>query len=439
MFSQNLDEFNRTNEGPPPSSNGWATVGSYGLKVSSNTCINDTGGQIGVARFLAVMSGNCDVWAEITTLPTDGDSIYLLARANSGLTTYYQIQIKRDDSAGDTVIVTSSSGTIATVSITLVSGDSFGLRVFGSSIEVYQKPSAGAWTQIHAATNGAVTSTTGYVALKMQSGAVNTFGGENITSTDGFVGKTGRTLSKWTRVYANGYDISGDTRTVGPLSAEFEQANLASMVDAVKGYLPNHATASIGALNGIFNNAATTGLNAVLAGPGVKRHIVVAVGMRSVPSVGGPAFVVTVNQLDYGVTEAAGAVIANVKFGGLSQPDEVGFAKFWGVLLHANTEETGANTAIGIDDIMDDSHDGLVMAWQLTAFDGTNITITAQHAVLNVNGSFANITGATSGALTDVGAGIVATAHGLTVNRYLRWQASGAYTSATFLLVAIRA
>ena len=438
MFDTISDGFGRANMGPPPSGD-WTTVGSYGLAINTLVCVNYSAGQLGVARYNTLYTGNCEVAARISVLPADGESIYLLARANAGLTTYYQIEINRDDAGDDVVTLTSNVGPIVSATVTLVAGDTFGMRLFGKSIEVYQCPSGGSYTMIASQYNAAdVNSLTGYVAMKMQSGAVDLFFSKNILITDGY-GTQGRTVGKFARVYAAGYDISGDTKTIGPLSAEFEQANLASMVDAVKGYLPNHATASIGALNGIFNNAATTGLNAVLAGPGVKRHVVVALGMRAAPAMGDPAFVVTCNQLDYGVTEAAGAVIANVKFGGLSQPDEVGFAAFWGHVLNANVQRTGANTAIGIDDILGVTANGLVMAWQLTQFSGTNITLTAQHADVNANASFANITGATSGALTAIGAGTVGTAGGLAIKRYIRWQASGVYTSATFVLVAIRA
>ena len=63
----------------------------------------------------------------------------------------------------------------------------------------------------------------------------------------------GRTLPRFTRVYIDGYDMSGYARTIGPLGWEFEEIDLtAQMGDAVKGALPGQATISPGTLNVVF-------------------------------------------------------------------------------------------------------------------------------------------------------------------------------------------
>jgi hypothetical protein len=73
----------------------------------------------------------------------------------------------------------------------------------------------------------------------------------------------------------------------------------------------------------------------------------------------------------------------------------------------------------------------------LFSSDGT-VTLTAQEADTNSNGSFANITGATSGSITAAVApkhGMVATSTTYAIKRYLRWQlAFGTASTATFLI-----
>ena len=70
---------------------------------------------------------------------------------------------------------------------------------------------------------------------------------------------TGRTHSKWDRVYVDGYDFSGQARKVGPLSIEYDAADLTALSNPVKGYLPNIASVNVGAINSVFDNTATTG------------------------------------------------------------------------------------------------------------------------------------------------------------------------------------
>ena len=94
----------------------------------------------------------------------------------------------------------------------------------------------------------------------------------------------GRTLKKYTRVYVDGYDMSGYSRMIGPLQWEFEEVDLtAPMGDSVKGYLPGHPTISPGTLNVVFDNTATSGAHAVLSSQNDDRVVLVAIGDRVSP------------------------------------------------------------------------------------------------------------------------------------------------------------
>jgi hypothetical protein len=82
---------------------------------------------------------------------------------------------------------------------------------------------------------------------------------------------TGRTVFKHSRVYIDGYDLSGYSRSFGPLGVSYAAEMIAALTDGVKNTLPNHATISPGVINGIFDNTATSGLHDVLGSAGNVR------------------------------------------------------------------------------------------------------------------------------------------------------------------------
>jgi len=76
----------------------------------------------------------------------------------------------------------------------------------------------------------------------------------------------GRTAARWTRVYVDGYDVSGMARTIGPLDSVYDEAEMTAMADGVKTYLPNHPHVNVGTLNTVFDNTATSGIHALASG-----------------------------------------------------------------------------------------------------------------------------------------------------------------------------
>ena len=104
---------------------------------------------------------------------------------------------------------------------------------------------------------------------------------------------------------------------------------------------------------------------------------------------------------------------------------------------------TAANTATGVDDLFTGttSTNGGYLWYHILTADGT-ATVKAQNASTNSDGSFSDITGATSGSVDASAApkfGVAATAAGLTVTRYLRWQiALGTATTLSFVCGFVR-
>ena len=256
---------------------------------------------------------------------------------------------------------------------------------------------------------------------------------------------TGRTTSRWWRFYMAGYDLSGYTRKIGPLKQEYEYGSAAAQTDACMNAVLSRAALSCGELNGFFDNTATSGLHAVASGAGVKRVVMIPIGIRAAPAQGDQCFVGEFPQLSYKAVEEANYIVANIAFG--NSDDEAAanaYTKPWGVLLHASGAETGVNTAIGVDDYGASPPSlGGYLCYQIFSVVGTgNVTIKVQEADTNVDGSFGDLSGATSGAIAHTAipaAGIVALGTTAAIKRYLRWQISlVTITSVTFALAFVR-
>ncbi len=255
---------------------------------------------------------------------------------------------------------------------------------------------------------------------------------------------TGRTTPNSLRFYMDGYDLSGYTQNVGQMSQEFDAEPISALTDAVRNALISQGAVSIGDLNGIFDNTASSGLHAVAAGAGGNRSILIPVGIRAAPEDGDPAFMCELMQLGYNSAPVMGQTVAvNVPFGknygaGTSQQ----FNKAWGLLLHAKQAETAVNTGTGFEDFAAAATTrGGYMVYQIFTSNGT-VTVKAQDAATNANGSFSDISGATSGSV-DASAtpkhGLVALSQTATVRRYLRWQiVLGTATTVTFALGFVR-
>lgn len=250
-----------------------------------------------------------------------------------------------------------------------------------------------------------------------------------------------RTTSKWLRVYADGYDISGDSRSIGPLIQTYDEGEFVGMSHAVKGALPSHATIGVGTLNGIFNDTASTGLHTIASSAGVMRTLMVAVGMNAEPAAGDPVYMGEFEQLDY-MAEHAGAVYANVNFGNSSaRASTFLYDKPWGVLLHAKGAETAANSATGagIDTEGAATAFGGYLTYQVFAGNGT-ATISVDDSA--DDSSYSALSGATTGSIdfSTPTAGRIAIGRTAAVRQYLRWQISlGTATTVTFALGFSRA
>lgn len=248
-----------------------------------------------------------------------------------------------------------------------------------------------------------------------------------------------RTHLKHWRAYVNGFDFSGYTRNVGTLGWAFDVEPDTALTDGIKNVLLGQADITAGPINAFLDNTATSSIHANLSQ--TTRNVMIPFGANAAPAAGDPVFCWKFEDVGYKVEQGTGFAAAMLPLGGSSYSGTLAYEKPWGVLLHAKAARTAANTATGIDDNGASSALGGIFAYQIFSSDG-NVTVKAQHASTNSDGSFADLTGATSGVVDATSTpqhGLIALSTSLTINRYLRWQiAFSGGSTVTFACALIR-
>lgn len=247
-----------------------------------------------------------------------------------------------------------------------------------------------------------------------------------------------RTHLKHYRIYINGIDLSGTSRTIGPLAWMFGAEEDAALTDASKNILIGQADIQAGALSAFLeNDAAQLFANQAQT----TRNLMVAIGANAAPVAGNPVFCWKFEDIGYKAEQGSGFVTATLPFGGPSFTSTLTYQRPWGYLLHAKGAETAVNTAVGLDDNGASSALGGIFIYHLFTSNGT-CTLSVDDAATNTNPSFAALSGATSGSINASVTpqhGMVALSTSATVRRYTRWQiAFGTATTATFALGFIR-
>jgi len=245
---------------------------------------------------------------------------------------------------------------------------------------------------------------------------------------------TGRTHPRFCRAYLDGYDMSGYSRSYGPLSQTFDEGPDDTFGTDVIGFWPGNSEISIGVLNAVLDNTATSGLHVIANGAGVTRDVMLPIGIQAAPADNDPVFSAQLKQLGYHGQPDANPVGVSIPFGNTSYlADNLIYSRPWGVLLWSNQEITAVNTAIGLDQAAQTTKGGWMM-YQIFAGDGT-ATIKTQDADTNLDGSFGDLL---SSGVIDCSAatsGVVALAKSATVERYVRPQITlGTATTVTLAL-----
>jgi hypothetical protein len=249
-----------------------------------------------------------------------------------------------------------------------------------------------------------------------------------------------RINDKFTRVYNNGLDISGYANAVGSLDWLYSSSPNSAYSDQVFNSIAGRVTISAGTINAFLDNDTAGLLNQVKTATD-NYNLMVAFGTNAVSVAGDPFFAWKFEQMDFQAGGGDGFLPVTIPVGSASYSGTLTHSKPWGVVLHASGAETAVNTAIGIDDRGAASALGGIFVYHLLSSNGT-VTIKAQDAATNLNASFADITGATSGSIdatTTPVSNMIALGTTAAIRRYLRWQiVLGTATTATFICGLIR-
>jgi hypothetical protein len=248
-----------------------------------------------------------------------------------------------------------------------------------------------------------------------------------------------RTHTKHLRAYVDGYDLSGYERQVASMGVSYDVSPDAAFTDEAKNIILGQPTISLASLDGFLDNDAAGKFALASAGIGT-RNVMVAIGVNAAPAMGDPVFAWEFEQTGYPMQQGDGFVAASLLLGNASYASKLTYSKPWGVLMAPKAARTAVNDATGYDGTAASTAGG-IFVYHLFSSDGT-VTLKLQDADANLDGSFGDLTGATSGSV-DASAspksGMVALATDASVDRYLRWQlVFGTATTATFSIAFIR-
>ena len=251
-----------------------------------------------------------------------------------------------------------------------------------------------------------------------------------------------RLQSKDSRVYIDGFDMSGYAKSAPQMNFGFSEAAWQSIVDDVNGVLPGQAMISLGVFNTVLDNTATSGIHAALSSSDAVRSVMIALGALGAPAAGDPVFCAQVGQLNYQpVIGKSGVVTATIKFGNSDQRgDSLDYDNPWGTLLHAKAAKTAANSSgTAQESVAAQTSLGGYMMYHVISSDGT-VAIQVQDSTEEVNGSYgALLTSGDVDASSSPKHGIVTLAKNATVEKYTRWQiALNTATTVTFLVAFVR-
>lgn len=249
---------------------------------------------------------------------------------------------------------------------------------------------------------------------------------------------SGRTTLNNYRIYVDGYDMSGYSRSFGPLACTFDEGTDDAVSLPVKATLPGNATVSMGTLNGIYDNTADVGIHVLMKGAGVKRNVMIAAGIQAPPADNDPVFMGQFEQMGYEAGASENPITATISFSQTSGlAANLNYAKPWGVLLHAPALEDAVNAANGIDQLAQSSLGGYMM-YHVFSGDGDAV-IKVQDASTNDDAEFADLLSSGTLDCTSPKSGVVALANDATVERYIRWQIElDTATEVTFALGWVR-
>lgn len=228
----------------------------------------------------------------------------------------------------------------------------------------------------------------------------------------------------------DGIDLSGDVNAIGKLSGGLGGTQDMTGIDK---YAPER--------QGLLRTgevSLTSFFNPTSAHPkwSTLPTVDVVAGIRFDQLIGGAGCGLVAKQTDYKPSrQKDGSLLCEVNL------TCNGFGLEYGVQLTAGKRsDTGATAGAAVDygAAVGTTNFGLQMYVQLYSFTGTSITIKVQSSTDNAGDAYADVTGATTAALTAPTAVRIATGVTAAVERYLKVTTVGTFSQATFAVLACR-
>jgi len=234
------------------------------------------------------------------------------------------------------------------------------------------------------------------------------------------------------RLLVGGLDISGDVTAMDEITGSMDELDCTGISKFARERLGGVRDGLIKATT--WWNSAVAGTHDTLAAlPTTDVTAMYVMGS----TIGDPAACLVAKQANYAPSRGDdGSMTAGTEL----KANAYGLE--WARLLTAGTRtDTSATNGASLDfgSSIGSTAFGLQAYLQVLSFSGTSCTIKLQESS-DDGGSdaFADVTGGSFGAQTAVGASRIATATGLTVERYLRVATSGTFSSCAFLVVVVK-
>ncbi len=242
---------------------------------------------------------------------------------------------------------------------------------------------------------------------------------------------TGRTVSKFTQVFIDGFDMSGFARSIGPLVVDYGGTQEAALSDAIKNVSGglDQPSVMVGTLDTFLDNTATVGTHVNLATPGTLHRVTVAIGIQAAAAAGDPAFAGEWVENSYIAEVTGGTLAVTADFGEAHNlAASFDYGQGWGhVIDPGTTARTAVNGGTSDHDNGASSALGGFAVLQGLAGNGT-ATVSLEHSAVDADGNFDSTGDILAFAETDFSTPFAAIAvvatPATTVQRYVRWQVS---------------
>lgn len=240
-------------------------------------------------------------------------------------------------------------------------------------------------------------------------------------------------LTRYARLYAGGYDLSGDARSIGSLLNSYDQADMTGWANEVKNFMANGGrSVGIEGFQALANDASTGSFTA-LSTAGQSIVATMALGGGAAPTYGDVAYLVSSVQMEAPMNWDGGAATITASFMPSGNAYSVNADQPFGVVLYPLTSIDATTNGTVVDNGAASSL-GAHANIHVTATSSGNFAMIVQQST---SGAFAGEE-TTLATFTTTGGTITGerqTASG-TVARYLRFRAvrtAGTISVACFL------